>query len=319
MFTCDEQDPHEGTFWNGTLRFRADPGTAPHSRAYRVGALSLALPCVAPLDPQNQIVPFARGNKELAIFLIFILSIVAGLIIEDIDSRIERVWIDGRNARRVDLNLDPIWEAYLVLRQAPTGDLAVMPGYNSSLVVRMKFELSLGIALIFTCAGLAMLWLAGQLHMGAGALLLLFASNLGAVAYLLWETVTSCMVLHRNRVLMLMADGVLPPDYALPDGAVPIAAAPAACMFIAEAGCCEQCSTTHGLVHRRFFHHVPSARRMLASMSAVNRRLSIHGKIPHGGRQCRMCIPLRKEQGVHASHGRYPAIDRAFDQGRSQA
>lgn len=193
--------------------------------------------------PNGEVVPFLRGNKEVALVLVFAIAIIAGLVIEDLASRIETAVLDELNRKQVDLNLVHIWRAYLKTTTNTTTPLAVIPGYNSALVVRLKFELSMALALLFTCSGLLLLLFGGRLHTTPLTIVFIFVALLLSICYLAWEARDSTRVLHRNRVLILEANGALPSDYSRPNMAIPINPTPPLRTFSADAGVCKQCST----------------------------------------------------------------------------
>lgn len=166
---------------------------------------------------QGRLIVFASANKELALFLVFVLAIIAGAIIEELALRLEPQLIDRWNSRR-DPNLKPIWYAYLRLRNEEKTSMSVMPDYNSSVVARFKFTMSLSIALMVCFIGLVILILLEVLLLKAAAAWVLPSLLFTGAVYLFSESKGTALLLHDNRVLILQAFGQLPVDYDEPLG-----------------------------------------------------------------------------------------------------
>jgi hypothetical protein len=163
----------------------------------------------------GRLMHFISANKELALFVVAVFAIIIGAILEELALRIENQYIDRVNSRW-DPNVRAVWYAYLRTVGNDKEGLVVLPGYNSSVVARFKFTLSLSLALVFTTVGvLCLIWddmlsLAGRVPW-----VLPVALFLGA-AYLFFESKDTATLLHDNRVLLLQALKQIPMDYDYP-------------------------------------------------------------------------------------------------------
>lgn len=98
-------------------------------------------------------------NTSLLILLISIVSLVIGLFLENIGSYIEVKYLDEKNRTRKNdrgefefPNYDDVWMNFLMLNY--DGKDPVGHRYIRNILLRMKFELSFGLALIFMAIGL---------------------------------------------------------------------------------------------------------------------------------------------------------------------
>lgn len=143
----------------------------------------------------NLLVHF-EGQTSLLVALISILSLMSGLIIENLGSVIEKHVYDKINAPT-----DDIWNSFLKLtyEREPVGHR-----YLRNILMRMKFELGLGVGLIFMSIGLMIYnyhfsFVASQ----GNALLFLFVMPALLSIYLLREGLSSSTVLHKTRMLLV--------------------------------------------------------------------------------------------------------------------
>lgn len=98
---------------------------------------------------------YFKQSEGMCFVALFILSITAGLILEDIGSLIEKdVW-DRVNKRKYP-EAENEWERYLKL-DLPIDVPLIAERYLRTIVVRMKFELSFGVALLIMVIGLILL------------------------------------------------------------------------------------------------------------------------------------------------------------------
>lgn len=88
-------------------------------------------------------------NVTITIGVLAILAIIAGLFLENFGGRIEVMWFDKINAK-VDPNHQATWEKFLQLSYTaePVGQR-----YLRNIVLRMKFELSMGMAIVLMWGG----------------------------------------------------------------------------------------------------------------------------------------------------------------------
>ncbi len=123
--------------------------------------------------------------------LVGVLAVIAvGFLLEDLGSLIEsRVWEPLQKNRE---ELMEEWYEYLRLSftTEPVGQK-----YISRVVMRMKFELSFSLSLVF--CGVGSIWLKYRLATGISvvAILVMF----GVAAYLLWESFNSSKMLRKIR------------------------------------------------------------------------------------------------------------------------
>lgn len=87
--------------------------------------------------------------------IIFILSLTVGLLLEDIGSEIESEIWDKFNKKKYP-NHETEWIEYLKLK-INENDLIIAQKYLRTILIRMKFELSLGLALVVMIIGISIL------------------------------------------------------------------------------------------------------------------------------------------------------------------
>jgi hypothetical protein len=139
----------------------------------------------------------SKNHVETA-FILFVVVVFVGLVIEDIGARIES-WLDSCADKRTDAKHTKEWYAYL--RTAficePIGRR-----YIRTLVTRLKFELGTSIAIFIAAVGILVLWIEGFSSSRLSLTLILL--SVGLVAYLgLCEAPASHRLLARARTEML--------------------------------------------------------------------------------------------------------------------
>jgi hypothetical protein len=97
---------------------------------------------------------FLFGNPPLLVTLIALLSLVAGLLLENFGSRIEVMFFDKKNIKN-DSNYLDTWFKFLTLNY--DGKEPVGHRYIRNILLRMKFELSFGIAVLISAVGCILL------------------------------------------------------------------------------------------------------------------------------------------------------------------
>ena len=88
---------------------------------------------------------YLHSNTNVTILAIIFLSLITGLIIENMGGRLEVWWLDERNKKKYK-NYGDIWDKFLLLvyeKNEPVGQR-----YLRNILLRMKFELSTAIAMI---------------------------------------------------------------------------------------------------------------------------------------------------------------------------
>lgn len=155
-------------------------------------------------------VPGAHGfrteNPEASAVLIGTAVLAAGLIIEDVGSVIEFRFCEAllkRNLKRKDplVDLDAQWNRYLRLR---VQDELVGQRFLRTLLLRLKFELSMAPALVASLVGL---WWIQVLLAPLGWRETTVVSILGVslIAYLLYEAYRSVETLRETREEIIAA------------------------------------------------------------------------------------------------------------------
>ncbi len=186
---------------------------------------------------QGRFMILISANKELALFGVAVCAIITGAMLEEVALRVEKQVIDRLNGRH-DANQSAVWYDYLRMVSNGAEGLLVLPGYNSSVVARFKFTVSLSLALLVSTAGVCGLILSRQLNLeGVTAWIVPLAMLLGA-AYLFFESKDTAQVLHDNRILTLQALKQLPLDYDDPQKKEREDDGVRYCLCYPSAGCC---------------------------------------------------------------------------------
>lgn len=140
-------------------------------------------------------------NISILITAITILSLVAGLLIENIGSIVEVLCFDTEHKKK-DAKFEDSWERYLQLtfEHEPLGQ-----EYLRTVLLRMKFELSIGVALISMSIGL--IWL-DKVHpifdTPATSAAILFLLPFSLSYYItFWEAKSSSEVLAKTREILV--------------------------------------------------------------------------------------------------------------------
>lgn len=132
-----------------------------------------------------------KQNHTEAAFVLMLLSIFVGTVLDDLGMRVESIWFDRqRDARTKGLHFEEWW-AYL---RKP---FAVEPSgrrHLRNLVARLKFELGVPVALVFALPGV---WLNRMTHYWPAVVI--SAGTLCLAAYLLLEAEATHEVLGLLR------------------------------------------------------------------------------------------------------------------------
>lgn len=141
-------------------------------------------------------------NQSVTITSVSFLSLIAGMILENLSGRFEVLYLDKLNRKR-DSDFDSIWENFLKItyeKGEPVGHR-----YLRSIILRMKFEISAGIALIPMFIGLLILnFYKPIFDYWYWVVILLIIAPLGFSAYLLFcEARSSSRVLANTRKLLV--------------------------------------------------------------------------------------------------------------------
>jgi len=141
-----------------------------------------------------------RNHTETA-FVLMLLAIFVGTVIDDLGMRIETLWLDPGRERRTHGSHSAEWWAYL---RKP---FAIEPSgrrHLRRLVARLKFELGVPIGFVLTGPAL---WLNHAIS--SRVALILCATGISVSLYLLFEAAASHEVLGRLRHELLKDDVVV--------------------------------------------------------------------------------------------------------------
>lgn len=94
---------------------------------------------------------FIIGNLSVFVTAIVLIGLIVGIILENAGSRIEVSLYDKRNAK-LDMDYRKVWEEYLQLNYG--GNEPIGHRYIRNILLRMKFELSFGCAMVPMSIGL---------------------------------------------------------------------------------------------------------------------------------------------------------------------
>ena len=146
---------------------------------------------------------FAHANVGASVVIGVIFALAVGLILEDVGAKIEVLWdsiLDKQkaNVRKADEHTD-IWRRYLALtfKDEPVGQ-----NYLRTIVIRLKFELGMVVAIPFSWLGF--LWLHQTIELWTNRSFII-ASLLaaGTLLYLIYESYESASTLGKTRKLLV--------------------------------------------------------------------------------------------------------------------
>ena len=147
-----------------------------------------------------QILEFWQASPSAFIGILLIIVLAVGLILEDIGSRIEvNLW--DQIIKRKQKTYSEDWDKYLKLY---TKDDIIGQRYLRTLLVRLKFELSMGPALFIALGGLIWFNIKCCIWTQSSCFWMSIAIAV-AGAYLLWESYTGMKVLAKVRRLIIEA------------------------------------------------------------------------------------------------------------------
>lgn len=153
------------------------------------------------LNTNPQAKTYLNSNTNVTILVIIFLSLIAGLILENIGGRIEVKCLDKRNKQK-DENYEEIWNKFLMLtydNNEPIGQR-----YLRNILLRMKFELSTAIAIVPMIIGLIFMNCYSSIfNNGIAFILIILVIPILFIIYLLYEAVSSSRVLATTRKLLV--------------------------------------------------------------------------------------------------------------------
>jgi hypothetical protein len=151
-------------------------------------------------NPKLQI--WVNGNTNLFIFILILIALAVGHMLEDVGSFIERR-LDDLLDKKSTNHLEKRWYPYLKLK---INEEYVGQRYLRTILVRMKFELSMVPALMVFLIGF--LWLNARLGFwGQCPTALLVILIAGLIAFLIMEAYKSLFTLDETRMLLISAVG----------------------------------------------------------------------------------------------------------------
>jgi hypothetical protein len=140
-------------------------------------------------------------NQSITITTVTFISLIAGMILDNIGGRFEVGILDVRIKRKIS-DFDETWNKFLQLsyKDEPVGQR-----YLRNILLRMKFEISTGVALIPMTIGLLILNHFKPIFSSCiWTYLLLFTTPLLFSCYLLFiEAPSSAVILARTRKLLV--------------------------------------------------------------------------------------------------------------------
>ena len=157
----------------------------------------------------TKVMRFWMEDTYVAILLGLVAAIAAGLMLENIGAKLEHAW-DGVVDKKCP-NQMKRWNNYLKLSGI---DDLVGQRYLRTIVLRMKFELAMGPAILIGWTAICALnwtqslWPVENVYRGALVMLIV-------VWWLLGESRNSAMLADEVRTLILEAKGCLPPAIVL--------------------------------------------------------------------------------------------------------
>lgn len=143
---------------------------------------------------------FWDTHSTEAYVIVGVLVIAAGMLMEDLGALLEAKILDGRLKRKMKA-FDEEWEQYLA---SDPDEQMVATRYLRSIVVRLKFELSMIPALLICAFGL--FWVNRLYHVWGDAVFVIiaFAFLIGTL-YLLYEAAQSTRNAYRVRTCICKA------------------------------------------------------------------------------------------------------------------
>lgn len=152
-----------------------------------------------------QVLTFSEAHPAAFVAMLLICVIAVGLILEDLGAWIEVRWDDSIDRRQPGHKKN--WDEYLTLKLQ---DELVGQRYLRTLVLRMKFELSMAPALVLLVVGLV--WINAVYRVwSAWGMLSISLVLLLIATYLLWESYDSDRNLGRMHALIVTAMKATPP------------------------------------------------------------------------------------------------------------
>ncbi|MBL0740538.1 hypothetical protein [Chryseolinea lacunae] len=150
---------------------------------------------------------FFLSNKD-GIFIAFliVIGLIVGLLLENIGSRIELHYYD-RKQKEKDSGFVDTWQKFLQLPIKGDGENEpVGHGYIRNILFRMKFELSVGVALLFMVVGLGIYNADNTIFKSCYLnLLLVYVLPIALSLYLiLFEGYASAKILGETRKLLVI-------------------------------------------------------------------------------------------------------------------
>ena len=141
---------------------------------------------------------FLQDGRGLLIAFITLIALVVGIILENFGSHIEVYYYDKRQKKLHGDSYMDIWKKYLKISYShePIGQR-----YIRNILFRMKFELSMGVALSFMSAGLLIYNLNNQIFENQCLnLFLVYILPIGIAVYLIFfEGWSSSKILESTR------------------------------------------------------------------------------------------------------------------------
>ncbi|MBC1191909.1 hypothetical protein PN434_20770 [Microcystis aeruginosa CS-558/01A06] len=170
------------------------------------GGVAIA-PYVYLLHSNDTVRGFWEQHEVAMIFFLLVISLAVGLLLEDIGAEIEKFYRDQFDPTGTTWNSylkKPAYSELKDLETPPTGIYITETAkdYINSIVLRLKFELGMFIAILFAFPGLVWIW-----HLNCDPINYVWLVGLPLLlslcGYLLYEALNSVELLHETRKAIL--------------------------------------------------------------------------------------------------------------------
>lgn len=143
-------------------------------------------------------------NQSITLTTVTFLSLIAGMLIENFGGIFEVAYLDKKVAKKhPDFNLPETWDKFLEISYKANEPIGHR--YLRNILLRMKFEISTGIALIIMFVGLNILDIVKTIIINKYlAIIILSIIPLSLAAYLLlYEASQSSIILAKTRKILV--------------------------------------------------------------------------------------------------------------------
>ena len=183
------------------------------------GSVAAAPYVIIAVDANASFATFWSEHPNYFIAILGVVILAAGFVLDDLGARLESAWDKLLEAKTRRQNTD--WAAYLC-KEFDKDREPIGQHYIRTIVIRFKFELSFGIALIFNWLGLLWIELLFKPKPWAPCSFALFSFFLLLpITYLLWESYASARLLADTRHILLTGKTLEDDPLTIPSGGQP--------------------------------------------------------------------------------------------------